>query len=243
MFHLQTIVLGLLPVPAARVQGSRRHAPHGRSDRRRRRRARPRRMRPGCRTCAAASSSTAASGHPITEAMHTAAGRAAQRAHGRVDRARQDGRRSRCRARTCRRPTNRVDLDPAVRDVWGLPAGRVTYQPHAHDVACAHHWGPRLEAVMREAGARPTTWVTSPGTPGIVARPISSRSPATGWARRGMGDDPRASVCDPWQRLWDVDNVRHRRLVGVPDFDGLRADADARRARDPRRRVRWPASL
>jgi choline dehydrogenase-like flavoprotein len=22
-----------------------------------------------------------------------------------------------------------------------------------------------------------------------------------------MGDDPRRSVCDPWQRLWDVDNV------------------------------------
>jgi choline dehydrogenase-like flavoprotein len=22
-----------------------------------------------------------------------------------------------------------------------------------------------------------------------------------------MGVDPRSSVCDPWQRLWDVDNV------------------------------------
>jgi choline dehydrogenase-like flavoprotein len=22
-----------------------------------------------------------------------------------------------------------------------------------------------------------------------------------------MGDDPARSVCDPWQRLWDVDNV------------------------------------
>ena len=22
-----------------------------------------------------------------------------------------------------------------------------------------------------------------------------------------MGDDARRSVCDPWQRLWDVDNV------------------------------------
>ena len=37
MFHLQTLVLGLLPDPAPCVQGSRRHASHGRSDHRRRR--------------------------------------------------------------------------------------------------------------------------------------------------------------------------------------------------------------
>jgi choline dehydrogenase-like flavoprotein len=102
--------------------------------------------------------------------------------------------------------TNRVDLDPAVRDVWGLAAGRVTYTPHAHDAACAAHWGPRLEAVMRDAGAHTAYWLTAPGTPGTVAphlQPISRHWMGT--AR--MGDDPRTSVCDPWQRLWDVDNV------------------------------------
>jgi gluconate 2-dehydrogenase alpha chain len=102
--------------------------------------------------------------------------------------------------------TNRVDLDPHVRDVWGLPAGRITYSPHAHDVACAHHWAPRLEQVMIEAGATGTSWVTSPGTPGSRApdlAPISKHWMGT--AR--MGGDPTSSVCDPWQRLWDVDNV------------------------------------
>jgi gluconate 2-dehydrogenase alpha chain len=102
--------------------------------------------------------------------------------------------------------TNRVDLDPSVRDVWGFPAGRVTYSPHAHDVACAHHWGPRLEQVLTEAGAHGTSWVTSPGTPGSRApdlEPISKHWMGT--AR--MGTDPASSVCDPWQRLWDVDNV------------------------------------
>jgi choline dehydrogenase-like flavoprotein len=103
-------------------------------------------------------------------------------------------------------PTNRVDFDPSVRDVWGMPAGRVTYSPHRHEMACAEHWGPRLEAVMRQAGANGTAFVTSPGIPGTISeglQPISRHWMGT--AR--MGDDPRTSVCDPWQRLWDVDNV------------------------------------
>jgi gluconate 2-dehydrogenase alpha chain len=104
--------------------------------------------------------------------------------------------------------TNRVDLDPQVRDVWGFPAGRVTYAPHRHEVACAEHWAPRLEAVMRDAGAHTSFWVTSPPLPGtpfeaVNATPISRH--VMGTAR--MGDDPRTSVFDRWQRLHDVDNV------------------------------------
>jgi len=61
--------------------------------------------------------------------------------------------------------SNRIDLDPSVRDVYGLPAGRVTYGPHRHEVVCAEHWAPRLEAVMRDAGATATFWTTSPPLP------------------------------------------------------------------------------
>jgi choline dehydrogenase-like flavoprotein len=104
--------------------------------------------------------------------------------------------------------TNRVDLDPHVRDVWGQPAGRVTYSSHVHEMACATHWAPRLEAVMREAGAQTTFWVTSPPMPesrnaGGDPTPISRH--VMGTAR--MGTDPRLTVCDQHQRLWDVDNV------------------------------------
>jgi gluconate 2-dehydrogenase alpha chain len=103
--------------------------------------------------------------------------------------------------------TNRIDLDPSLRDVWGMPAGRATYASHRHEVACAQHWAPRLEDVMREAGAESTFWVTSPpidppragGDPTPISRHIM------GTAR--MGDDPRTSVCDRWQRLHDVQNV------------------------------------
>jgi choline dehydrogenase-like flavoprotein len=105
--------------------------------------------------------------------------------------------------------SNRVDLDPSVKDAFGRPAGRVTYAPHRHEIACAEHWAPRLEAVMRGAGAERTFWITSPpleDAPGRVARdptPISRH--VMGTARLGV--DPRASVCDPWHRLHDVDNV------------------------------------
>ncbi len=105
-------------------------------------------------------------------------------------------------------PTNRVDLDPHVKDVWGLPAGRVTFAPHAHEVACAKHWAPRLEEVMREAGAHTTFWVTSPPLEeheGGRRDPTPISRHIMGTAR--MGDDARTSVCDPWQRLHDVDNV------------------------------------
>jgi len=104
--------------------------------------------------------------------------------------------------------TNRIDFDPRVRDVWGRPAGRVTYSPHGHDVACATHWAPRLEAVMKEAGAHTTFWVTSPPLaehrrPGADPTPTSRH--VMGTAR--MGADPRTSVCDEQQRCWDVENV------------------------------------
>ena len=104
--------------------------------------------------------------------------------------------------------TNRVDLDPSVRDVWGVPAGRVTFTPHRHEVACAEHWAPRLEEVMRRAGANDTFWVTSPplpGTPFDAFDPTPISRHVMGTAR--MGDDPRTSVVDRWQRLHDVENV------------------------------------
>jgi choline dehydrogenase-like flavoprotein len=62
---------------------------------------------------------------------------------------------------------------------------------------------------MRDAGARHTFWVTSPPLEGSRAARGFDPTPISrhimGTAR--MGDDPARSVCDPWQRLHDVDNV------------------------------------
>ncbi len=43
--------------------------------------------------------------------------------------------------------SNRVDLDPTVRDAWGFAAGRVTYQPHQHELVTSNHVAPILEGL------------------------------------------------------------------------------------------------
>ena len=107
---------------------------------------------------------------------------------------------------------NRVDLDPSVRDVWGFPAGRVTYAPHRHELVASAHMAPIHEAVMMDAGAQAAFSATSPPQGDIdlhaAASPLgvapSSRH-VMGTAR--MGTDAATSVVSPEQRLWDVDNV------------------------------------
>ncbi|HLH28735.1 MAG TPA: GMC family oxidoreductase, partial [Acidimicrobiales bacterium] len=46
-------------------------------------------------------------------------------------------------------PTNRVDLDPHVRDVHGLPVARTTYHPHRHELVASAYYAPMLEGVLR----------------------------------------------------------------------------------------------
>jgi choline dehydrogenase-like flavoprotein len=105
--------------------------------------------------------------------------------------------------------SNRIDLDPKIQDVWGSAAGRVTYEPHRHEIAASRHWAPILESVMKDAGATHAFSVTSPplaGEPGAdtpFMAPVSRHIMGT----TRMGPDPRTSVCDPWQHLHDVDNV------------------------------------
>jgi len=103
--------------------------------------------------------------------------------------------------------TNRVDLDPTVRDVHGFPAGRATYDVHAHEVVASRFYAPKLAAIMREAGAETTMSITSPRLDGNrAARQGASISRHIMGTCR-MGDDPRNSVVDRWQRFHDIENM------------------------------------
>jgi len=104
--------------------------------------------------------------------------------------------------------TNRIDLDPEVRDAWGHAAGRVTYSPHRHERVCSELVGPQLEAVLRDMGADWTIVTTSPplaGDGGGALGPAPASRHVMGTCR--MGDDPRTSVVDRWSRFHDVENL------------------------------------
>jgi choline dehydrogenase-like flavoprotein len=93
--------------------------------------------------------------------------------------------------------SNRVDLDPEVRDRFGLPVARVTYSPHANDDRLAAWIADRSAEVFEAAGA------TKVYNPGPINRKLHNHQMGT--AR--MGDDPARSVVDRWCRAHDVPNL------------------------------------
>lgn len=108
--------------------------------------------------------------------------------------------------------SNRVDLDPSVRDAWGFPAGRVTYAPHRHELVASAHVIPIHEAVLLDAGAEAAFSATSPPQEEFDRHATSSPLGVTPGSRHvmgtaRMGTDPATSVVSCEQRLWDVDNV------------------------------------
>ena len=94
--------------------------------------------------------------------------------------------------------TNAVDLDPEVKDSWGLPAIRVTYKEHDADLRLYKYMFDRGMELLKAAGAT-QTWGGPPGDdPGIGAHLL-------GTCR--MGNDPRSSVVNASHRAHDVPNL------------------------------------
>jgi gluconate 2-dehydrogenase alpha chain len=103
--------------------------------------------------------------------------------------------------------TNRIDLDPKIRDVHGFAAGRATWDVHRHELAAYRYYAPKLDEIMRAAGAEVTFTASSPRLDGD--RPSTEGASQSrhimGTCR--MGNDPRTSVVDRWQRFHDVENM------------------------------------
>jgi gluconate 2-dehydrogenase alpha chain len=102
---------------------------------------------------------------------------------------------------------NTVDLDPTVRDYRGLPVARVTYTPGRHELAAQSFYIPRLAEVLRLAGARHVTALsstTSPTTP-IAGNAVPATQHVMGGMR--MGSDLRTSVTDGRGRYHQLDNL------------------------------------
>ncbi|HVY49464.1 MAG TPA: GMC family oxidoreductase [Minicystis sp.] len=92
---------------------------------------------------------------------------------------------------------NRVDLDPAVKDLDALPVARVTYQNHAFELHARDHYGPKLVEILGAAGARAAFLAPKDDIP--------QSAHVMGTLR--FGTDPKTSVCDATGRFHDVGNL------------------------------------
>ena len=104
-------------------------------------------------------------------------------------------------------PTNRVDLDPSVRDARGFPVARITYRPGRHELVAHEHFGPRLADILKEMGAQWTAVTSSPGRGNAGFTPDSVPESRHNMGTVRMGTDPATSVTDPFGRLHAYDNV------------------------------------
>jgi choline dehydrogenase-like flavoprotein len=93
--------------------------------------------------------------------------------------------------------SNRVELDPTLKDAWGLPAMRVTYKDHPDDLKNAAFLVGHATQLAEAAGAL-KVW------PEPIA-PQTNSVHLLGTCR--MGNDPRTSVVDKFNRTHDVRNL------------------------------------
>ena len=92
----------------------------------------------------------------------------------------------------------RVQLDPKVKDYWGIPVARLSGTKHPHTIEVGRFIAGKAEAWLKEAGAV-QTWKRVP------SKALSGGQHQAGTCR--MGRDPKTSVVDANCRIHDVDNV------------------------------------
>jgi choline dehydrogenase-like flavoprotein len=93
--------------------------------------------------------------------------------------------------------SNRVDLDPEVKDDWGLPAMRITLTSHPDDKKAMEFFRQKSVEVLQAAGATK-----------VWAQPVGdSRGGAHNRGTCRMGNDPKTSVVDKFHKAHDVPNL------------------------------------
>jgi choline dehydrogenase-like flavoprotein len=93
--------------------------------------------------------------------------------------------------------TNRVDLDPDLKDAWGLPAMRITSQSHPDDIKNMEFFRQKSIEVLEAAGAK-KVW---------AGQVNDSRGGAHNRGTCRMGNDPKTSVVNKFHRAHEVPNL------------------------------------
>jgi choline dehydrogenase-like flavoprotein len=94
---------------------------------------------------------------------------------------------------------NSISLDPDLKDSWGLPAMRVTFDFHPDDVKTLK-WALTKQVEILEAAGAQKTWTT-----GISVKDNMPSTHLMGTCR--MGNDPKQSVVNRYNRAHDVPNL------------------------------------
>ncbi len=96
-----------------------------------------------------------------------------------------------------------AELDPAVKDKWGIPVLRWHWKWTDHELKMAMHSERTFAEMIRAMGGNVQ------GTPAKsghdIIRPGGNVKHEVGGAR--MGDRPEDSVCNGWNQTWDVKNL------------------------------------
>jgi choline dehydrogenase-like flavoprotein len=93
---------------------------------------------------------------------------------------------------------NSVSLDPEVKDAWGLPAVRITFENHADDIANLRWLRAREYEIFEAMGAK-KVW------PVGAENSVDTSVHLMGTCR--MGNDPKKSVVNRYSRAHDVPNL------------------------------------
>jgi choline dehydrogenase-like flavoprotein len=94
--------------------------------------------------------------------------------------------------------SNGVEIDPSVKDAWGIPTVRLQGRRHASDFETGRFIAEKAALWLKEAGAT-KTFIT------IAGKGTTGGQHQAGTCR--MGSDPKISVTDAFGRLHTVSNV------------------------------------
>ena len=106
-------------------------------------------------------------------------------------------------------PHQTIDLDPNVRDAYGLPAPRMTYDwRRPNELKRVAFMAQKMDEIGRATGAR-HVW----GTPEGNGAPAGHHEGGT-----RMGSDPKNSVVNRYGQSWDIPNLF---IVGSSTFPSM----------------------
>ena len=96
-----------------------------------------------------------------------------------------------------------MDLDPKVKDKWGIPVARFHWKWSEHELNQAVHAKKTFKALIEAMGGtvrdstdfRPEKSIQNPG---YIIHEVGGAI---------IGDDPAKSVCNQWNQAWDVKNL------------------------------------